>query len=121
MRKGEVWALNAISADGKTKRLHNVEVTGTAEYDPEATEVYIDAKVGELEALTFYDPDSEQQGVLVYLDKNKDPVVTWCDFSDARRGVTKLQGVSFLGARSKLKDVIQSGRGFGVCTLQKIK
>jgi hypothetical protein len=120
-RTGEVWSITAISPDGKLKRVHSVEITGQASYDEEGTEVYIDAKSGALEALTYYDPDTEQQAVEVYLDKNKDRNLTWCDFDEARRGVTKLNGVSYFGLNSKLSATLQNGGKLGTCVLQKVK
>ena len=120
-RTGEVWSITAISADGKLKRVHSVEITGKPSYDEESTEVYIDAKSGTLEALTYYDPDSEQQAVEVFLDKSKDPNLTWCDFDNARRGVTKLSGVSYFGLRSKLGPTLDNGGKLGTCVLQKVK
>ena len=108
-RTGEVWSITAISADGKLKRVHSVEITGKPSYDEESTEVYIDAKSGTLEALTYYDPDTEQQAIEVFLDKNKDRNLTWCDFNDARRGVTQLNGVSYFGLNSKLGPILQNG------------
>jgi hypothetical protein len=120
-RTGEVWSITAISTDGKLKRVHSVEITGKPSYDEESTEVYIDAKSGTLEALTYYDPDTEQQAVEVFLDKNKDRNLTWCDFNDARRGVTQLNGVSYFGLNSKLGPILQNGGKLGTCVLQKVK
>ena len=119
-RTGEVWSITAISPDGKLKRVHSIEIIGKPSYDEKATEVYIAAKSGTLEALTYYDPDYKQQAVEVYLDKNKDRNLTWCDFEDARRGLTELEGVSFFGLTSKLGAAIQSNK-FGTCVLQKVK
>lgn len=120
-RKGEVWSITALSPDGKTKRAHNVEITGVAEYDADATEVYINAKSGALTALTYYDPDTEQQAVEVFLDNSKDPNMTWCDFDNARRGLTQLRGISYFGLRSKLSATLQNNAKLGTCVLQKIK
>ena len=120
-RKGEVWSITALSADGKIKRVHNVEITGVAVYDAEATEVYISAKSGALGALTYYDPDTKQQAVEVYLDNSKDPKITFCDFDDARRGLTQQSGVSYFGLRSKLRATLQSNVKLGSCELQKVK
>ena len=120
-RKGEVWSITALSADGKTKRAHTVEITGVAEYDADATEVYIDAKSGALSALTYYDPDTDQQAVEVFLDNSKDPNMTWCDFNNAQRGAIQLRGLSYFGLRSKLSATLKSNAKLGTCTLQKVK
>lgn len=121
-RPGEVWAITAVSADKRTTRTLNVEITGTPEYDEEDTEVYIDGKSGTLEALTYYDPDTEQQAVQVFMDTNRDPQVTWCDFDEIRRGVTqKSDGVSFIGLRSRLGTTLDNNGPWGTCTLRKIK
>ena len=120
-RKGEVWSITALSPDGKTKRTHTVEITGVAEYDADATEVYINAKSGTLSALTYYDPNTDQQAVEVFLDSSKDPNMTWCDFDNAQRGLTQLRGISYFGLRSKLTASLQSKAKLGTCALQKIK
>ena len=120
-RQGEIWSVTALSPDEKTKRTHNVEIIGVAEYDADATEVYIKAKSGALAALTYYDPDTDQQAIEVYLDNSKDPNMTWCDFNKAQRGAIQLRGLSYFGLRSKLSATLKSNAKLGTCVLQKVK
>ncbi len=123
LRKGETWTLTVTSADNKNKRTYNIEITGTLEYDDKTIEVYALAKSGNLAVTTFYDPDTQQQGIAVYLDKNSDPKVAWCDFNEATRGVTKMIGVSFTGTISQLNRLLKasSNTGFGKCSFEKIR
>jgi hypothetical protein len=121
-RPGETWTITAVSPDGKTTRTLSVEMTGTASYDAEDTEVYIDAKLGTLKALTYYDPDTEQQAVEVFMDSNRDPQVTWCDFDEIRRGVTQSTGgLSFMGLRSRLGAALDANGPWGKCSLRRTK
>jgi hypothetical protein len=123
LRKGELWTLNIASADGKTKRTYPIEITGTLEYDDKNTEVYASAKSGKFDATTFYDPNTQQQGVAVYLDKANDPNIAWCDFNEATRGVTRMSGVSFIGTLNQLNRLLKAGSstGFGKCIFEKTR
>jgi hypothetical protein len=123
LRKGETWTLIVTSADNKNKRTYNIEITGSLEYDDKNIEVYAPAKSGNFDVTTFYDPETQQQGIAVYLNKNRDPSLAWCDFNEATRGVTKMIGVSFTGTLSQLNRLLKSSSntGFGKCTLEKIR
>jgi hypothetical protein len=123
LRTGETWNLAITSADGKNKRSYTIEITGALEYDDKDIEVYAPGKSGNFQVITFYDPSTAQQGIAVYLNKNRDPSLAWCDFNEASRGVTKMIGVSFVGTRSQLNRLLEAGSssGFGKCVLEKIR
>jgi hypothetical protein len=123
LRTGETWNLAITSADGKNKRNYTIEITGALEYDDKDVEVYAPAKSGNFQVITFYDPNTAQQGIAVYLNKNSDPSLAWCDFNEASRGVTKMIGVSFVGTRSQLNRLLEAGSstGFGKCIFEKIR
>lgn len=117
LKGSDVWTMTAYrpgSNDPSTFALELTEDPAKADDD----DYYVaEARAGKFDALVFFFPEDDSIGVLVRLDRNRDPQVVLCTFDSTSPNVTRFRGDAYIGALSGLSSARNSD--FGRCDLNK--
>ncbi len=117
IKGSDVWTMTAFRPGSTSPNTFALELVGDPVLEDDEEYYVADAKAGQFDALVFFFPEDDSIGVLVRLDRNRDPQVVVCTFDKTSPAATRFRGDAYFGALSGLSNARSSD--FGRCELSK--